>query len=373
MPTIKKDIHLSNNKIAELESIRGLAALLIIFVHTPHWNPNFESRIVHNAYLMVELFFVLSGFVIYTSYSSKINTYKDLFRFQFLRFSRLYPVHLLFLIIFLLIEFAKYYVQNNTGIIGINKPAFQENNLTALFQQIFLLQAIGPTGNILTFDYPAWSISVEFYTYLIFGVIILFTHKFKQLVLLIVFIISLLLLINKATFGFESLLRCISGFSLGCLCAYIISKFPTVVLPSFLSFFTFISIILFLEFKTESQSDVVIYFLTAALILTIVLSNNGFIKKVFKCKVLTWLGSISYSIYMSHALVVHIVDKFIIAILKKPVILIENIRTSQLSVPETFFAYTVIIFTVLVISQIVYKYVEQPFRTKSRQFASTLS
>ena len=52
-------------KIEELESIRGIAAFLIVFFHLPKWNPILDIGLVNNGYLMVELFFVLSGFVIF--------------------------------------------------------------------------------------------------------------------------------------------------------------------------------------------------------------------------------------------------------------------------------------------------------------------
>ena len=169
----------SSTKVEELESIRGLAALLVVFYHIPKWNPLLEIGIINNGYLMVELFFVLSGFVIYNAYSEKIVSIKDLIRFQFLRFGRLYPVHFFFLIIYIFIEVAKYLVQLKFEISSPNSQPFIENNLMALFQQIFLIQAIGPTGNSLTFNGPAWSISVEFFTYLMFGVITLLFHKNK--------------------------------------------------------------------------------------------------------------------------------------------------------------------------------------------------
>lgn len=59
-------------KIHELESIRGIAALLIVVHHIPSWNALFyDITIIKNASLMVELFFVLSGFVIFKAYSEK--------------------------------------------------------------------------------------------------------------------------------------------------------------------------------------------------------------------------------------------------------------------------------------------------------------
>jgi peptidoglycan/LPS O-acetylase OafA/YrhL len=102
----------SGNKIIELESIRGVAALLVVLFHIPGWHPSFYYiGFIRNSNLMVDLFFVLSGFVIYKAYSVKIQNKMDLFRIQFLRFGRLYPVHLLLLLLFQGVEFAKYYAE----------------------------------------------------------------------------------------------------------------------------------------------------------------------------------------------------------------------------------------------------------------------
>ena len=90
----------SNNKIIQLESLRGIAACMIVLAHLPKWNEGMNINFINNCYLMVDLFFVLSGFVIYNAYIGKLNEIKDLYKFIYLRFSRLYPVHLIFLILF---------------------------------------------------------------------------------------------------------------------------------------------------------------------------------------------------------------------------------------------------------------------------------
>ena len=58
--------------------------------------------------------------------------------------------------------------------------AFKESGWRAFIEQIFLVQALGPTGNALTFNAAAWSISVEFYTYLVFGLTVLFAGRLKH-------------------------------------------------------------------------------------------------------------------------------------------------------------------------------------------------
>lgn len=90
--------HFEKTRIEELESVRGVAALLVVFFHIPKWNDILYVNIINNGYLMVELFFVLSGFVMVSAYSERILSVRDLVRFQFLRLGRLYPVHLIFLV-----------------------------------------------------------------------------------------------------------------------------------------------------------------------------------------------------------------------------------------------------------------------------------
>ncbi|WP_457832822.1 hypothetical protein, partial [Staphylococcus aureus] len=77
----------------------------------------------------------LSGFVIYNAYAARIDSAQDLMRFQFLRFGRLYPVHLLFLLVYVLFEVAKYVGQARLGIVSPNSQPFRENSVTALVQQ----------------------------------------------------------------------------------------------------------------------------------------------------------------------------------------------------------------------------------------------
>ena len=63
-----------------------------------------NSNFIMNGGLVVDFFFVLSGFVISLNYLDKINTKNDLIKFQKKRFLRLYPLHILTLLIFVFID-----------------------------------------------------------------------------------------------------------------------------------------------------------------------------------------------------------------------------------------------------------------------------
>jgi peptidoglycan/LPS O-acetylase OafA/YrhL len=353
-------------KIEELESLRGLAAFLIVFYHMPEWNSILDIRLVKNGYLMVELFFVLSGFVIFNAYSGKINTKKDLVRFQFLRFGRLYPVHLLFLIIFLGIEIAKYIASIKLGINIISKP-FEINNFSSFLKHIFLISSVLP-NQPFSFNCPAWSISVEFYTYLVFAVIILIVKKRYVLFFTAFSFVSLVMLVTKNTFGFELMLRCLAGFFIGCLTANF-TKSIKVHLPNLFSVIVLLVTISFLQLKTTKDFDFLIYFLTALLIVTLVLSKNGILKTILRFKFLTWLGSVSYSVYMSHYVIEWLVNASIRRIFKKHEIIKDFYYVSDLSQHETLFACFVVVAIVLAISYFVYNFIEKPMREMSRRFA----
>jgi peptidoglycan/LPS O-acetylase OafA/YrhL len=357
-------------KINELESLRGLAALLVVFFHVPKWNSALDVGIINNGYLMVELFFVLSGFVIFNSYGNNIKSTRDLVRFQFLRFGRLYPVHILFVLIFLLIEIAKYIAQSKIGIVSPNTQPFRQNSFTALIQHIFLVQAIGPTGNHNTFNVPSWSISVEFVTYFIFGcVVLLGRNRFRYSTFLVIAIASVVLLASAATFGFEDILNGLGGFFIGCLTAVSV-KNMTLKVSRVVSLALFLAIIAFLQFKTSKTYDVAIYFLSAGLIGALVLQKNGVLNSVLRFSIFTWLGAISYSLYMSHAAVEWIANQFFRVVLKVPEVIAASGRSiPQLSGFAALLGLSFIVILSFVVSSLVYKFVEKPWREKSREFA----
>ena len=90
----------------QLDVFRALAALSVCAIHF-----NFDS-FFYNHFgngLFVQLFFALSGFVIFLNYYGKIRNFIDLRFFIIKRFKRLYPLHLFFLIIFVLLEVLKYF------------------------------------------------------------------------------------------------------------------------------------------------------------------------------------------------------------------------------------------------------------------------
>lgn len=354
----------ANRRIPELESIRGVAALLVVLFHIPHWNHAlYDVGLIRNSYLMVELFFVLSGFVIYSAYSTRIVSLGGLFEFQFLRFGRLYPVHLLFLLFYLGIEIGKYLLGAR---VHLRESAFSRNSIGAFIEHLFLVQAVGPTGNASTFNVPAWSISVEFYTYFLFGLIVLYANSEKLRLLGLAAICSLALLIGKGLPEYRDLLRCLAGFSIGCLTAALVERKTLAMKPALL-LAAIAALVAFLQIKQNAASEPAIYLLTSVLTLTIVYSRDGVVKGILRTRWLTRLGVLSYSVYMSHGAIIWFFGFLLTKVLKFPAVFYDGQFAPQLSLPATMFAYAAIVGSVLVVSHFVYERIEKPPREKSRR------
>lgn len=200
--------------IYSLESLRGIAALLVAIMHFP---VDYSLKAYFSySYLMVDLFFCLSGFVIALNYYSKINNFSEFLNFNKKRILRVCPLHLFVLHLFLLIECFKYLVEYRYNIVA-NNPAFETNDLVAYISNLFLVQTFLDTP---TFHNPSWSISTEVFAYIIFSSIILLIKRIELIVMLIV-ILSGYYIFNYSNANLdaitdaESIIRCFYSFFMG--------------------------------------------------------------------------------------------------------------------------------------------------------------
>src|SRR6476646_6696636 len=97
----------ASGDIRALTSVRGIAAWWIVLFHFREYVPllnNSSIDIVGHGYLAVDLFFELSGFVIALNYGRFFRNLNMMEWFRFLGrlLARIYPLHLLMLLIFLL-------------------------------------------------------------------------------------------------------------------------------------------------------------------------------------------------------------------------------------------------------------------------------
>ena len=88
----------------KLESLRGIFALLVVIAHSSFTFKENEYPFWKNMDILIEYFFVLSGFIISLAYEKKIISGLPFKKYFLLRLGRIYPLHIvtLFLIVLLL-------------------------------------------------------------------------------------------------------------------------------------------------------------------------------------------------------------------------------------------------------------------------------
>jgi peptidoglycan/LPS O-acetylase OafA/YrhL len=122
-----------------------------------------------NAWLFVDFFFVLSGFIIGYAYADRLGSWRSTFAFMIRRFGRLWPLHAAVLAPLVGLELVKLILAHSSGL-ALDRPAFttENNTLVSVFTNIALVQSLG-IHDVLTWNRPSWSISTEFYTYIVFA------------------------------------------------------------------------------------------------------------------------------------------------------------------------------------------------------------
>ncbi len=292
-------------KIIFLESIRGISALFVLLFHLKETSSSFiiQNFLVLNGEIFVDFFFVLSGFVIAYSYSSRIFTLMDLLKFKFKRFLRLYPLHILTLLIFLIIEFTKYFLSTK-GIFS-DTPPFTINNTNTFVHNLFLTHAFLPLNS---FNIPSWSISVEFYAYFLFSIIVLLI-KNKNMCLFIFIGVSIFSFLYIIYFGGtitsmenkDGFIRCCFSFFLGAT-IFRLKDFIKIK-PQLADFLIlFFLILLFLTFLIKNNFIGILLF--SIIILISVNQENNHLVRILSFRPLVYLGSISYGVYMFHFFVI---------------------------------------------------------------------
>jgi len=161
-------------EIKALTGMRALAAWWVVIYHVRDLLPQVLPAVslpIHliadPGYLGVDLFFILSGFVIAHNYWDRLANFQacEFRRFLGMRLARLYPVHVVTLgaagVLFLLARFRHIAIASDLG--AWNSRTFIENLLLVHHWMPF-----AP----LSWNYPAWSISCEWLAYLAFPALV---------------------------------------------------------------------------------------------------------------------------------------------------------------------------------------------------------
>lgn len=352
-------------KLLYLESLRGIAALIVALFHAQFLQGSLVTdSFLRHGYLMVDFFFVLSGYVIALNYYDRIKSLQNIWVFQARRFLRLYPLHIMTFLVFVGIECAKYIFEINAGVVA-NNPAFTKNDWWAGLQHITLTHSLFQDEG--TFNEPSWSISAEFYTYLIFAFLLLLK---SDIIRKIMFVTGVVIagtyglwqptLFPNAPLLMEDFVRCIYCFFIGVV-VYLALRNTQWTMPSFMAFIGVAGAFSILVLRPYIDGAL-IPIIFAFAILTLVKTDKSLVKSLLEKPVLVFLGTISYGIYMWHEAVWWVMNNGLKYVAKVPQILHEPSGKKIMDLAD-FQIYGILIFGIgatVILSWLSYKLIEMP-------------
>ncbi|HNU15549.1 MAG TPA: acyltransferase [Chitinophagaceae bacterium] len=290
-----------------LDGLRGLAILLVVIYH----NFGFINNYFFFGWLGVDLFFVLSGFLITDILLKSLGTKNYLKNFYLRRVLRIFPLYYCCLILFLLIipginsQFdVRYYTQNQLWL------------WTYLQNWLYIFKDPG-SYNVLN---HLWSLAVEEQFYLLWPLVILIVRRPRRLLFLIssllIGVLCLRLWIwnnqvaDLAYFNLYTFTR-IDGICIGCIVALlqrINSQFLKNYTPFIVLFFAALNFGFFFvnrQYRFTFPYLALVGYTTFAMIFGLLVNEavtkeTRLINSIFNISLLKFFGKISYGFYIFH-------------------------------------------------------------------------
>ena len=287
-----------------LDSLRGVCACMVVLMHFGSDSHFYRLTLLHNGFLFVDFFFVLSGFVIATSYGSKLAGGFPIKTFMGLRFARIYPLHFFMLMIFLAFELA--YALHG-AVPGTRVPFVGNYSPESLIAELFLVQTfVGPDA--VPWNGLSWSIAVEFWTYLLFALVARFANRLLVPLCLLTMIVAPLYLAvltdrNIYVLHDGALVRCLFGFSAGVLGWKLAPRVQALQFSAWIDSLIEIGAVLLCAVTVSEAGAGRLSLATPCVFLIAVLvfsRQRGLVSKMLQLRPFVLLGTLSYSIYLTH-------------------------------------------------------------------------
>lgn len=283
-------------------SLRGLAALSVVAYHAAlvaqadelPWGP--VTGFLLSSYLFVDLFFVLSGFIMVEAYGDRLQAawrpggggLREVMSYWRRRALKILPNYYIWLGIaigFWVLRAAYF------GNPLLHQDCFSQ----AIWRHVLLAQTF--TEVCVSFNTPLWSIVVELVAYLAFPLLLLALPVWPVLavagVLLYASVLSVWGTIDVLT-DIQSVLRCLAGFMLGMVMARLALLLPGAALrwgqvPALVGLVVCVA----LEAQAAALACIpVVVVLTAR--------NQGPLVALLRKRLFYVLGRASFSIYLAH-------------------------------------------------------------------------
>ena len=299
----------AHREIRALTGLRGVAALYVVLFHytdgLPGTNPFY--RLIGHGYLAVDIFFVLSGFVMALNYRHLFDgtpLWRAFTVFLGRRIARIYPLYLCGTLAGYIV--VRYFSPNTGDLSSLHQTLAL--NLT-MVQAWFLAPNLDP---------PSWSLSTEWAAYLLFPALlslVFFKRGLRNwlgLVLCLAVIPAfawLPHLLHHATFSVSNdffdlntnqVLRCLPEFALGIL---VVRGLGTSWERFFLSrswIATLLSLVLIALLMFHGTNFV--FVLLLPLLVLSLMQGRSLSARLLSSRPVYFLGLISYSLYIVHSL-----------------------------------------------------------------------
>jgi peptidoglycan/LPS O-acetylase OafA/YrhL len=314
-------------EIKALTGLRVVAAVWVVLFHfRPMVNdasPDFRdtlSPVLNCGAQGVDLFFILSGFVLAYNYLDRMGkswSTRETLHFLWLRLARVWPVYLLTL------HLAVLWIIFTLHVGRVPSPDVAKLTAISYVRQVLLVQLwFEPFFDGTSWDGPAWSISAEWLAYLLFGLLVLMVFRVKlatrarTLIVLAVMaqLPPMVLLLTSGVFytPWSWLPRIVTQFTAGALACAAVRRLElsdrarrVVGYFSLVLIVAMVSMLYLLDAHPITgvlDSGGVVDVLFVPLVMTLAL-GMGSLPRLLSTRVLVYGGQISFCLYMVHELV----------------------------------------------------------------------
>ena len=354
-----------------LDSLRGIAALGVAAYHLHGGGALFDLAVVRGGWLWVDFFFVLSGFVISSSYGERLAQDFSLARFMLLRLGRVWPLHINVLAFYVAIELARWLVPvgdlaNRGAFVGSHSPGLML--ATAALVQVWLpdTEAWSPVS---------WSISVEIALYLAIALVWRMARARGWIVALIAGVVSAVVLaaFHELPTNVWQISRGVAGFGLGVACQrwYLTGLTPRGTLAE-LACVTALGMVLggWVPVSFELVAADAVFVATVA----VFAAERGRVSHFLRANPCVLLGTLSYSIYLVHLAVIgRGIDALRLVGLGRLVAVPEGIQ-HHIAAPAPLDSVLgiVLLATCIPVAWCTWRWIEVPARNWSRRHAARM-
>lgn len=305
-------------RVEQLDGLRGIFSVLVVAHHHNAFKDSifYDNFFVKNSDLFVDFFFVLSGFVIALNYYNRIDTGADFFQFLKKRFIRLYPLlfytEIVFLIFNIAGDFSSYKNADNLG---------WAYYLSTVTDTLTFMGSTPVFGSWMGLNYPAWSISAEMISYIVFGLVLWFLPKYKIISFILITLLCAAFILHRGEYllaydyGF---IRGIFCFCLGIFTYKVLNKQTLRLSLLEIPFLLFLVIFMYVahHYHLNLWKLVFPFYFSAGVI--IFCSSSGIVTRLLLSEPFQYLGKISYSIYLNHAIVLILLNVILFRIFSLP-------------------------------------------------------